>query len=375
MHYVSLVFGCGYRRLMKPVLFRLNPERVHDAFTLLGRALGATVLGRFVVKQLFAFEHPMLAQTVLGMRFQNPIGLSAGFDKNAVLTNILPSVGFGFAEVGSVTGEPCQGNPKPRLWRLPKSRALVVHYGLLNDGCVAIAKRLRGRAFTIPVGVSVAKTNSPQTVDLLAGIADYEKAFRETHALFAYVTVNISCPNAFGGEPFAQPDRLEPLLARLDTIQTTKPVFVKLPVDLSIEAVDEIVAVLMRHRVHGVVVANLTKRRDRPEIQKEELARVGSGGISGKPTYDASNRLIAHLYQTVGDRLVIIGSGGVFTANDAYEKIRAGATLVQLITGMIFEGPQVIGQINRGLVDLLKKDGFSSVAEAVGSGEKQKHHA
>ncbi len=358
----------AYRHLLKPVLFRLDPERVHDGFTRLGRIIGATTLGRAGLSALCRYRHPMLEQSILGMRFANPIGLSAGFDKNGVLMDVIPSVGFGFEEVGSVTGEPCEGNPKPRLWRLPKSRGLVVNYGLKNDGCEAIRHRLEGRTFTIPVGVSVAKTNSPTTVNTEAGIADYAKAFSALHDVADYVTVNISCPNAYGGEPFANPERLELLLARLDQLPTSKPVFVKLPVDVTTEELDALVAVMSRHRVQGVVIANLMKTRDRTEIDQTEMQSVGRGGISGKPTYEASNRLIVHLFQTTGRKFVIVGSGGIFSAEDAYEKIRSGASLVQLITGMIFEGPQLIGEINRGLVRLLKRDEFSSISEAIGTG-------
>lgn len=358
----------SYRHLVKPALFRLDPERVHDAFTLLGRLIGATALGRACTAWLYRYNHPALKQTVLGIPFPNPIGLSAGFDKNALLTNIIPSVGFGFEEVGSITGEPCKGNKKPRLWRLPKSQGLVVNYGLKNDGCEVIARRREGKRCTMPVGISIAKTNSPETVETSAGIADYEKAFRTLHTFADYITINISCPNAYGGEPFATPERLESLLARLDTIPTEKPVFVKLPVDITTSELDALVSVMSRHRVHGVVIANLTKKRDRSEVNQEEIKNVGRGGISGKPTFEASNALIAHLFRTTGKRFIIIGSGGVFSAKDAYVKILCGASLVQMITGMIFEGPQLIGDINRDLVELLKQDGFTSISEAVGTG-------
>jgi len=305
-------------------------------------------------------------QTIGGIRFSNPIGLAAGFDKNAQLTRILPCVGFGFEEVGSITGEPCVGNPKPRLWRLPKSQGLVVYYGLKNDGCEAIAKRLRNEHFKFPVGVSVAKTNNSQTVDVQAGIADYEKAFRAFLDIGDYFTVNISCPNAFGGEPFSSPEKLDALLACLDTIETPKPIFLKMPADISTYELDALVAVADRHRVHGFVLTNLTKKRDRPEIVQDEIKGLDKGGVSGKPVYDASNKMISHLYKAVGKRYVIIGCGGIFSAADAYEKIRCGASLVQLITGMIFEGPQLIGEINCGLVRLLKRDGFSNISEAIG---------
>ncbi len=356
-----------YHQVAKPIFFHHDPEVVHDAMLSLGVRLGHFHVTRSLVRRMYAYEHPSLVSTVCGISFKNPVGLSAGFDKNAALYDILPSVGFGFEEIGSITGEPCVGNPKPRLWRLPRARGLVVYYGLKNDGCIAIAKRLRSKTFSFPIGTNIAKTNASSTVDLEAGIADYQKAFAAFAAIGAYFTINISCPNTFGGEPFAEPARLDALLSALDVIPTQKPIFLKIAADISCDELDALVDVAHRHRVHGFILTNLTKDRSNPLLDQVELLQAGKGGISGKPTEEKSNRLIAHLYQTVGSRYVIMGVGGIFSAEDAYEKIQCGASLVQLITGMIFEGPQLIGEINRGLVALLRRDGFHSIQEAVGS--------
>jgi dihydroorotate dehydrogenase subfamily 2 len=356
-----------YKHIAKPFFFRQDPEKVHDRMTAIGEFLGRYAATKWITSQLFRYDNSSLGQTILGIRFSNPTGLAAGFDKNAQLTDILPSVGFGFEEIGSITGETCEGNAKPRLWRLPESKGLVVNYGLKNDGCEAIALRLGSKTFDFPIGTSIAKTNSRATVEVEAGIADYEKAFRAFSYIGQYFTINVSCPNAFGGEPFTDPSRLELLLARLDAIQTEKPIFLKLPVDLSIAELDALVAVAGRHRVHGIILSNLTKKRDRSEIKSEEISGITKGGISGKPTFDASNSLIKHLYKTTGSRFVIIGCGGIFSAEDAYEKIIRGASLVQLVTGMIFEGPQLIGEINRGLVSLIERDGFKNIKDVVGS--------
>lgn len=356
-----------YAHVAKPFFFRRDAEAVHDRVLAIGQRLGHSALSRRIASALWRYEHPALRQEILGIQFPNPIGLAAGFDKNAELLDILPSVGFGFAEVGSVTGQPCAGNPKPRLWRLPNTQGLIVHYGLKNDGCNAVAQRLRGQRFAIPVGVSIAKTNSPATVDTAAGIADYMHAFHTLHDIGDYVTVNISCPNAYGGEPFTDPERLDQLLTAMDVVGSLKPIFLKLPADIAVGDLDRLIAVAGRHCVHGFIVSNLTKRRDAPTIRQEELAAVGLGGISGKPVEPLANALLSHLWRTVGDRYVLIGCGGVFAAEDAYEKIRLGASLIQLATGMIFRGPQLIGDINRGLVRLLRRDGFRTVHEAVGS--------
>lgn len=371
------VIGGMYRRILKPLFFARDPEEVHDRMTAAGVRLGRHAVTRGLTRALFSYRHPSLEQTILGMRFANPVGLSAGFDKNAELTEILPEVGFGFAEAGSLTGEPCEGNPKPRLWRLPKSQSIVVWYGLKNDGCEAVAARLAGRkfpcqtgyprrtGFRIPIGISVAKTNSPATMETDAGIADYLKAFQTVQNVADYVTVNISCPNAFGGEPFTNPDKLDLLLAAIDGLSPSKPIFLKLPADLAPHELDALLDVSIRHRVDGYICSNLTKRRDNPRVIERDVP--SKGGLSGKPTELLANALISHCYQRLRGSAVIIGSGGVFTAEDAYEKIRLGASLVQLITGMIYRGPQTISEINQGLVRLLKRDGYTNVSEAVGT--------
>ena len=353
----------GYRRLVKPLLFRMDPETVHDRMVSFGQLLGRSASLRALTAALFSYEHPSLARNILGIRFANPVGLAAGFDKNAELLEILPAVGFGFAEVGSITGEPCEGNPRPRLWRLVKSRGLVVHYGLKNKGCERIAAQLRGRRFAIPIGTSIAKTNSPATTDTSAGIADYAKVFRAFADIGDYFAVNISCPNAYGGEPFVDPDRLDALLRELDRIQTSKPVFLKLPSGLATAELEALLVVAGRHRVAGFICTNLTKDRHAPHIVDPLPDR---GGVSGKPLAELADETIRQVYGCTKGRYTIIGCGGIFSAEDAYRKIRLGASLVQLITGMIFEGPQLISEINRGLVWLLKRDGFQNISEAVG---------
>ena len=357
----------SYRYLAKPVFFNFDPENVHDGVTALGRTLGNYQAARWLTAYFLKYANLALEQEMLGIKFPNPVGLSAGFDKNAELTEIMPAVGFGFAEVGSITGEPCPGNPRPRLWRLPGSQALVVYYGLKNDGCAAVAERLKSKNFSFPVGTSVARTNNQNTVDMNAGINDYTKAFRAFANIGAYTTVNISCPNTCGGEPFTDPQRLAALLTELDKIETKKPVFLKCGADLSFAELDTLVEIAKKHRLHGFILTNLTKKRDRAEILPQEIIGLKHGGVSGKPVFQASNDLISHLYKTTGDRFVIIGCGGIFSAEDAYKKIRCGASLVQLITGMIYQGPQLIGEINKGLATLLQKDGYKNIKEAVGA--------
>jgi dihydroorotate dehydrogenase len=340
----NAILRVSYRQILKPILFKMDPERVHNTFSFFGILMGSNPFTRALTRLLFDYSHPLLEGKILGIHFKNPIGLSAGFDKNARLTKIMPCVGFGFMEVGSITGEPCEGNPKPRLWRHPGLKSIRVYYGLLNDGCEAIAKRLTGKRFSIPVGLSVAKTNNLATCELEAGVLDYAKAFKVMKDCGAYITVNLSCPNTFGGQPFTDPLKLKKMLQKLDRIPCKKPIFLKLSPDLSTAELDRIIAVTDAHRIHGFICTNLTKNHS-----------FGNGGLSGKAVSDLSVAQIKHIHKKTKGQKVIIASGGIFSADDAWERLQAGASLLQLITGMIYEGPQVISEINQGLVERMKR--------------------
>ncbi len=367
-------FSWGYRHLLKPLFFLMDPEKIHDRMVRTGRLLGGFAPGRWLIKAMFYSSSPMLSQKVAGLRFDSPVGLAAGFDKNAELSAVLPFLSFGFAEYGSVTGEPCEGNAKPRLWRLKRSQGLLVYYGLKNDGAEVLAKRM-GREFPrqrrwklarhFVNGVSVAKTNCAETVDCTKGVMDYAKAYREVRPYADYITVNISCPNAFGGQPFTDRKSLDLLLKELDQLyQEGRPVFIKMSPDLQVSEIDDILEVCSKHRVDGYVCSNLTKKRENHKIVEKDFPEVG--GISGKVVQHLADDLIRHVYLKTGGKKAIIGVGGIFSAEDAYEKIKNGASLVQLITGMIFQGPSLISEINLGLERLLKKDGYKHVSEAVG---------
>lgn len=363
------VIGFLYRNLLKPVYFKFDPEFVHDRMLILGNLLGKFRVGKWITRKAFAYENQQaLGQDVAGLYFRNPVGLSAGFDKNAALVDILPEVGFGAMELGSVTYEPYSGNAKPRLFRLPKSKALVVYYGLMNNGVAKFVERLRTyKQNKAVVGVSVAKTNSNKTADENAGVQDYIECLKylEKEEVGDWYTINISCPNTFGGEPFTTDERLEKLLGEVSKLQISKPVFIKMPINLELTEFDALLKVAIKHKITGVVIGNLTKVRD-PKLIHDEIPAHVKGGISGLPTQELCNELISYTYQNYGKILTIIGVGGIFSAEDAYEKIKRGASLVQLITGMIFNGPQLIGEINYGLTRLLKQDGLSNISEAIG---------
>ena len=355
-----------YKFVLRPILFLNDPEFVHRRMIKFGNFLGKYRFGKKIVSALFFYSDKSLEQNILGINFKNPIGLAAGFDKNAELVDILSSVGFGFMEVGSITGEPCEGNPKPRLWRAKKSKGIVVYYGLMNDGCESISGRLKNKKFDIPLGTSIAKTNCQKTVETNAGIGDYFKAYKTMNEIGNYTTINISCPNAFGGEPFTDSIKLESLLKKIFEIQKKKPVFLKLSPDLSEAEIDAILEVCKKYPVDGFVCSNSTKKR----INIIDKNLPEKGGISGKPMEELSNRQISYIYRKTGRKYVIIGCGGVFSAEDAYKKIKLGSSLVQLISGMIYEGPQLVGAISKGLKRLLEKDGFDNISQAIGVDNK-----
>lgn len=352
----------GYTRLLKPVFFKFDPEDMHNFFNSTGQFLGRHNITRKITRLFFDYFDPRLEQDILGIHFKNPVGLSAGFDKNAELTDILPNVGFGFLEVGSITGEPCTGNPRPRLWRLPKSQALVVNYGLKNEGSEVISQRLHNKKFTVPIGISMAKTNNPFFCTTELGIADYVKAYKAFTHIGAYDTINISCPNVHGGQPFTHPQSLDLLLSELQKVRCNKPMFLKIPADSSDAEIDAIVEVAHKYKVNGFICTNLAKSRD----GVKDTFVPERGGLSGKLVAKKSDHIIEYIYRKTRDEFVIIGVGGIFSTQDAYKKIRLGASLVQLITGMIYEGPQLIGQINQELIQLLQKDGFKNISEAIG---------
>ncbi|HEY1063796.1 MAG TPA: quinone-dependent dihydroorotate dehydrogenase [Candidatus Saccharimonadales bacterium] len=358
-------------RALKPMLFRMRPDFVHNRTVAMGSAVQRVAPFLGLVRSCWAYQNPdVLGQTLAGIEFTNPIGLSAGFDKKFELLPLMKNLGFGFEEAGSLTFQPCDGNPRPWFYRLPKSKSIVVHAGLANPGVEAIIARVQKYKPAVfadfPLNVSIAKTNSRATATPKKGVADYVGSLQAVKQadIGDLVTLNISCPNAYGGEPFTTPELLEALLTAIDAVGYTKPIFLKMPC-APWDYVEPLVAVASKHNVAGLTFSNLAKDRSSPDV-KDPLPDSVRGGLSGKPTWEMSNELIRRTYIEYPDRFIITGVGGVFSAEDAYTKIRLGANLVELITGMIFEGPQLIGQINRDLVRLLKTDGFTHISQAVG---------
>lgn len=349
-----------YTRILKPIAFRLDPERVHNKAINLGRLLGNFWISRKFISLLYDYENKKLESKVLGIKFRNPVGLAAGFDKNGLITDILPSIGFGFIEIGSVTGEKCEGNKKPRLWRLSKDNSIAVNYGLCNDGAALISKRLKNKKLRIPILISIAKTNDPK-IKGDDSVEDYYKCFKLMKDIGNFIVINISCPNTGDGCSFENPKLLDKLLKKI----RHERLLLKVGCGLNKKQVDDVVSVADKYNVKGFIIGNLDKKRDNLRSSKRELEGI-NGGLSGEPMRKKSSELIKYVYRKTNGKYIIMGVGGVFSAEDAYEKIKNGASLVQLITGMIYKGPGVIKEINKGLVRLLERDGYDNISQAIG---------
>lgn len=362
-----------YVPIIKPLLFRFDPEFVHETITTSGELMGKSELIRSIIRKNFIVSDERLKQTYNRITFQNPVGLSAGFDYEAKLPQITPCLGFGFQTVGTISYDAYKGNEKPRLGRLPKSQSLLVNKGFKNLGVIATAKKMQGKTFAIPIGISIGRTNNP-TLDQKQSIKDIMKAFAEFQEFGiqnAYFELNISCPNLSGTVDFYTKKHLKELLDEIDKLQLKKPLYIKMPISLSNQEILNMLDVIAKHNIQGVIIGNLQKNRSEPSLIPEEVKKFPVGNFSGKPTFSRSNELIALTYKYYKHTLLIIGCGGIFSAEDAYTKIQLGASLVQLITGLIFNGPQLIYKINNDLLQIMERDGIKHISQAIGSKNKQ----
>ena len=360
-----------YQHILRPIFFRQDPEKVHERMTSMGEFFGRFFLTKKLLSLFFNYKNKKLRVNIAGINFENPIGLAAGFDKDARLTDVLPCVGFGFEEVGSITGEPCEGNEKPRLFRLPKDKALAVNYGLRSKGAKVISKKLLNKKFKFPVGVSIARANNPDIVmDVEKGIKDYIKAYNYLKNVGDYLTINISCPNTPDERAFSNSKNFDKLMKEFNKLNIKKPVFIKLKPDFSKKEINEFIKISNKYNfITGFIISNLTKDRSNLKTSEEEFEKV-KGGISGIPVREKSNKILKYVYKKTKGKYLLIGCGGGFSAEDAYEKIKLGASLVQLITGMIYNGPGFIKEINKGLISLLKRDGYNNIKEVIGKNVK-----
>ncbi|MEB3179682.1 MAG: quinone-dependent dihydroorotate dehydrogenase [Nostocaceae cyanobacterium] len=372
-----------YQAGIRPFLFsfaKADPEWLHSltirSFSWLAQT-GQRPPASWIntrLEQSLCFRDSRLAQTLFGLNFSNPVGLAAGFDKDGTAALIWSSLGFGFAELGTVTYHPQPGNPRPRLFRLPADQAALNRMGFNNGGAAAMAERLTKDkqlcTLSIPIGVNLGKSKVTSLAD--AG-KDYLHSFKLLQNLGDYFVVNVSSPNTPGLRSLQDATLLA---AILDTLQqdnnTHKPIFVKIAPDLEWEAIADIINLAKTYNLAGIIATNTTIRRDM--LQTPVIWETGkppaeeAGGISGAPLRQRSTEVIRFIYQQTQGQVPIIGVGGIFTAEDAWEKITAGASLVQVYTGWIYEGPWMVRRILAGLLQKLEQHGLSSISEAVGMG-------
>ena len=359
-----------YDGWLRPLLFRVEAERAHDAAIQAGRLASIAPL-RWLVASLFAHRDPRLEIAAAGRRWSHPVGLAAGFDKNGVAVDGIAALGFSHVEIGSVSADPSSGNPRPRLFRLPADEAIVVHYGLPNRGAEEIAGRLASRRLHTVLGVNVVKTNRGPGAGAESGeviVQDYLRSIRALHDQADYFTLNLSCPNTENGRNyFADGARVEELLLAVEEAHPPVPVFLKVGPLGGTRALDDLLQAASGVSVVAGFAFNLAPGK--PPGLQTPAAVTGPmpGALAGRPIRNQMDQRIRELYRRMDrQRYVIVGIGGVFTAADAYRKIRAGATLVQLLSALVYRGPGVVREIKAGLGRLLERDGLGSIQEAVG---------
>jgi dihydroorotate dehydrogenase len=360
-----------YKKLLRPLLFGLSAENAHD---LTIRSLSAAEKipgGISLLKMLYGMKQQKELKVKLGgIEYPNPIGLAAGLDKNGIAVGGFSSIGFGFIEVGTITPKEQPGNPLPRVFRLPIDTAIINRMGFNNVGADQMAANLKkAKPYQIPVAVNIGKNKVTANED---AVKDYRACIRQLYAEGDFFVVNISSPNTPGLRSLQHGEELSNLLEAVKDEMSTqrkrhggseKPIWVKIAPDVSSEELSYMVETIVQSGITGVIATNTTLSRD----GLHHINASEAGGLSGKPLTNRSTEVIRQIYQQTNGRLPIIGCGGVFTAEDAYDKIRAGASLVEVYTSLIYEGPSLIKRLNKGLLRLLHRDGYSYISQAIGA--------
>lgn len=329
--------------VLRDILFNFDAEDVHYfSMNTIKSVSKVEVLQKLMAKG-FQYHNPSLEKQVFGLPFKNPVGLGAGFDKNALYTQELATIGFGFVEIGTVTPLPQPGNDKPRLFRLPKDKAIINRMGFNNDGVKAVAARLRGSKKNIIIGGNIGKNKATPNDDAWK---DYEICLNELFDCVDYFVVNVSSPNTPGLRELQERGSLHRILSHLQNINhgriNTKPLLLKIAPDLTVGQLDDIIELSQEVRLSGLVATNTTISRKGLLTEKESVEQIGAGGLSGLPLKEKSTQIIKYIYRQTNGSIPVIASGGIFNGNDAKEKLAAGASLLQLWTGFIYEGPGIV---------------------------------
>lgn len=340
-----------YKSIIQPILFYFDPEKVHH-FTFKFLKFFFKFPGfSMITKRIFLIENEKLHRTVGGLTFKNPIGLAAGFDKNAQLYKELSNFGFGFVEIGTVTPKPQEGNPKKRLFRLKKDQGIINRMGFNNLGVKEVVKNLKNNNKKVLIGGNIGKNTSTLPENYTQ---DYLACFTELHPYVDYFVLNISCPNVSSHAKLNDKDYLVELItavqAENNKFKKQKPIFLKIAPDLNTNQLDEIVELVAQTNITGIIASNTSVSRENLITSKEKIDKIGNGGLSGKPIKDKSTQVIKYLSKKSGKAFPIIGVGGIHSPEDALEKMEVGATLVQIYTGFIYEGPFLVKRINKALL-------------------------
>ncbi|RNB85133.1 quinone-dependent dihydroorotate dehydrogenase [Brevibacillus fluminis] len=356
-------------QLIRKYLFQQEPEEIHEKTIHSLRLVEDSAPGKAILKMIYQTRDERLETKQWGITFPNPVGLAAGFDKNAEVYHSLGALGFGFVEVGTLTPQGQPGNPKPRVFRLPEHQALINRMGFNNQGAYLASQRLVGYAYSdVPIGINIGKNKMTPNEE---AVSDYIKCMDMLYAYGHYFVINISSPNTPNLRDLQETENLRTLIravrekaAELEGRgMKKKPILLKVAPDMSDEQMHDVVHAAVEEGISGLIATNTTVSR---EVVGNHPKAGEAGGLSGRPLTDCSTEWIKEIYQEVGGQVPIVGVGGIFTGADAYSKIRAGASLVQVYTGMIYQGPGIAKQINKELVKLLAKDGFQHISEAVG---------
>ncbi len=340
-----------YRQLIRPLLFKLPPETAHELTLRSLRLLRRIPLGGKVMKSIFRRKTPSLARDLFGIHFQSPVGLAAGLDKNGEFYNELSWLGFSFIEIGSLTLEAQPGNPKPRLFRLPLDQAIINRMGINNKGIQNAIRHIQKDPPRTIIAASIAK-NSASASDEEA-VDDYKKAFSYMYDFVDMFTINVSCPNVHGLQNLQDvtylSDILDPILDLRICYDIYKPILVKVSPDIPAEELDEILKYCMQSGIDGIVAGNTTRSRDGLKTDTATIAKIGNGGLSGAPLFEKSLAMVKHINQFTSGRLPVIGVGGIMTPEQAQKMLDAGASLIEIYTGLIYEGPSIVKKINKYL--------------------------
>jgi len=344
-----------YKLVIRPLLFLIDPEKIHHIVFSVLRLKCRIPGAKSLLQGLYRYRNPLLERKLLGLTFKNPVGLAAGLDKDARLVDELACLGFGFIEIGTLTPKPQPGNDKPRLFRLPQDGALINRMGFNNGGVEAAVVQLKKRKSSVIVGGNIGKNKVTPNDQALE---DYVKAFEALYPYVDYFVVNVSSPNTPGLRELQEKEPLRRLLS--DVIQLSKkqkvykPVLLKIAPDLNTSQLNDIVEILQETKTDGVIATNTTISRDGLVTSKNEIESIGNGGLSGKPLAKRSTEVIAYLREKLGTAFPIIGVGGIMSVEDALEKLNAGANLIQIYTGFIYEGPSFVKQLNKAILNSTK---------------------